>query len=158
MTGTGQHPMPLEQKRLLGNPGKRPLPDPRTTLPVAQIPPRPPRGLGLGKNGRAMWAEVAQIRWVGVTDVAEVVNVCRLADLIADLDADVKANGPSYEFRGRRLGNPSVGKLLEARKLLSAMLGAFGMTPGDRTRLGIAEVKAASRFDALMEQRGRRDG
>lgn len=148
-------PTPLEQKRALGNPGKRPLPAQSATLAVERIPLRPPRGLGLGPDGRKMWTHVAELKWVATTDVGAVVNVCRIADMAAQLDKDVADRGVSYEFRGRLMPNPSVGKAIEARKVLGALLGQFGMTPADRTRLGIAEVKAQSKFDELMERRGR---
>lgn len=147
--------MPLEQKRALGNPGKRPLPSPTATHAVARIDPRPPRGLGLAKDGKRLWGHVAALPWVSDSDAAALLNACQVADAIAVLEADVAENGPSYEFRGRRLANPSMGKLLEARKLLGTLLATFGLTPADRTRLGIAEIKAQSKFDALMESRNR---
>lgn len=145
--------MPLEKKRALGNPGHRPLPAASSTHAIARIDPRPPRGIGLGKEGRRLWVHVAALPWLGASDAAELVNLCRVADLITQLEEDIAVQGVSYEFRGRLMPNPSVSRVLEARKLLSTMSGRFGLTPGDRSRLGIAEVKAQSKLEELAERR-----
>lgn len=158
MGGKGPPPRPLELTRRLGNPGHRTLPKPGATIAVKPISATPPRGLGLGPEGRRLWRAVATLPWVGASDAAALANACAVADLVALLDADIAAHGPSYEFRGRRMPNPSVGKAVEARKLLSSLLGAFGLTPADRTRLGIAEVKAQSKLDALAARREARAG
>ena len=155
MTLPGPPPKPLELKRAQGNPGHQRLPSPTSTHAVGRIDPKPPRSLGLAKDGRRLWGHIASLPWVADSDAAALLNACQVADDIATLEADVAANGPTYEFRGRRLANPSMGKLLEARKLLGSLLATFGLTPADRTRLGIAEIKAQSKFDALMESRNR---
>jgi phage terminase small subunit len=140
-------------KRALGNPGHEKLPPPSATHAIAQIDPRPPRGLGLGKEGRRTWGHVAALPWIGASDALALLNACLVADSITALDADVAENGVSYDFRGRRLPNPSVARALEARKLLASLLAAFGLTPADRSRLGIAEVKAQSKLEELAERR-----
>jgi P27 family predicted phage terminase small subunit len=149
----GPHPQPLEKKRALGNPGHQKLPAVGSTHAVERIAPTAPRGLGLGKDGRRLWGHVAALPWVGASDAAALQNLCALADLIATLEADVAERGPAYESRGRWLPNPSVSRLLDARKMLAALSGHFGLTPGDRSRLGIAEVKAQSKLEELAERR-----
>lgn len=153
---TGRPPKPLELKRAQGNPGRRPLPAPDATIPVERIPPKAPRSIGLGREGRRTWETLATLRWVAATDATALVNACRTADLIALLEADVAEKGVTYESRGRLLQNPSVGRVVEARKLLHSMLASFGVTPADRTRLGIAEVKAQSKFEEMLDRRNRR--
>lgn len=145
-------PVPLEKKRALGNPGHRPLPDRRSTHSVQ--PARPLRApSGLKRDGRRLWRVVVELPWVAVTDTEALLEVCRLADVVAEARADLAENGMTYEVRGRRYANPAAGVYTEAVKVLSARLGAFGLTPADRTRLGIAEIKAESDFDRLMREK-----
>jgi len=47
--------------------------------------------------------------------------------------------------------------LLETEKLLQTGLGLLGFTPTDRSRLGVAEVKAKSKLEELMERRANRE-
>jgi hypothetical protein len=47
--------------------------------------------------------------------------------------------------------------LLETEKLLQSGLGLLGFTPTDRSRLGVAEVKAKSKLEELMERRANRE-
>lgn len=43
-------------------------------------------------------------------------------------------------------------RLAELEKLLSSNLGLLGFTPSDRSRLGLAEIKAKSKLQELMEK------
>jgi hypothetical protein len=48
-------------------------------------------------------------------------------------------------------------QLNDLERLITSNLGLLGFTPSDRTRLGLAEVKAQSKLEELMarkEQRG----
>ena len=67
--------------------------------------------------------------------------------------ADLDANGMTYEARGRRYPSPSLPAYWEAQKRLGAGLSLFGLTPGDRSRLGLAEVRPQSKFELLALQR-----
>lgn len=158
MTPRGPAPQPLELKRALGNPGHRPLPDKRSTVALERIAPKPPRSLGLGPAGRRTWSHVAELSWVSTSDAAALVTLCQTADLVESLAADVAERGPAFEARGRWYINPSVRSLLDARKQLWNMLGAFGLTPADRARQGIAEVKAQSKLEELQARRAARSG
>ena len=59
------------------------------------------------------------------------------------------------------MGDPADRKLnmslLETEKLLQTGLGLLGFTPTDRSRLGVAEVKAKSKLEELMERRANRE-
>ncbi len=83
----GRPPKPTEQKRLLGNPGKRPLPEPVTTLPAAPTEiPAPPRGLR--KAGKEAWVRLWSVAhaWLSLkTDWAVLVRLCELHDERAQL-------------------------------------------------------------------------
>lgn len=152
----GRHPVPLEKRKALGNPGKRPYPETRHEFIPESIPAIPPIDLGLGPAGETLWTHVAGLNWVSTSDVAMLVRACRLADIVDLLDDDIDQNGVSYVSRGRSWPNPSIAQRMEVEKRLGAYLGAFGLTPSDRVRLGIAESKAQSKFDELMEKRAQR--
>ena len=47
--------------------------------------------------------------------------------------------------------------LLETEKLIQTSLSLLGFTPSDRSKLGLAEVKAKSKLEELMERRANRD-
>jgi hypothetical protein len=46
--------------------------------------------------------------------------------------------------------------LLETEKLIQTSLSLLGFTPSDRSKLGLAEVKAKSKLEELMERRASR--
>jgi hypothetical protein len=46
--------------------------------------------------------------------------------------------------------------LLETEKLIQTSLSLLGFTPSDRSKLGLAEVKAKSKLEELMERRANR--
>jgi phage terminase small subunit len=49
-------------------------------------------------------------------------------------------------------------RLAEVEKNLTKWLSLLGLTPSDRSRLGVAEVKAASTLEKLRDRRARRAG
>jgi hypothetical protein len=143
-------PKPIEQKRLLGNPGKRAMPDADGTITLysgSREPLNP-----LGSAGQALWDSVfaeGEI-WVSPrTDVAWLQVVCELLDRREILKQEWLADPTNRQV------NMS---LLETEKLLQSGLGLLGFTPTDRSRLGVAEVKAKSKLEELMERRANRTG
>lgn len=150
----GPPPKPLEQKRLTGNPGKRPLPDRRNTIALAPATARPPAGLGTA--GRKLWRHIATLKWLAESDQAALAEMCALADQVATARKTMTDEGQYYEVRGRLLPHPAVGVYHTGLAQLTKMLSLFGLTPADRTRLGIAEIKAESKFDELMARRNDR--
>jgi P27 family predicted phage terminase small subunit len=87
------------------------------------------------------------------SDAMALLGLCQLADLAHALWDDVEANGLTYEARGRRYMNPAMSALNETTKLMSTGLSSFGLTPSDRSRLGVGEIKAPSKFELLSIQR-----
>ena len=119
--------------------------------PVEAITQRPPSDLGT--EGRRLWRSLAPLPWVGRSDSIALHELCRLSDMAQIMRDDIVARGPSYVCRGRQYANPSVGMLMEAEKHLTAGLRAFGATPADRGKLGVAEPKPASKFELLQMRR-----
>lgn len=141
--------MPLEQKKLLGNPGRRPLPDDAelVVLPgVASVPeplrPLEPAGLSLWNR---VW-ESAQA-WVSPdTDVDLLQLTCELVDERVELREVVRSTGEWRDRRGLRMVDAQI----------VSNLSLLGFTPADRSRLGVARVKAESKLEAMRRKRDER--
>ena len=54
-----------------------------------------------------------------------------------------------------RLG--SVSAHLKVGQFLASNLGTLGLTPTDRSRLGVAEIHKSSKLEKMLEKRARRD-
>jgi hypothetical protein len=142
-------PKPIEQKRLLGNPGKRAMPDDESVVALYSGKREPL--FPLGEAGQKLWDSVFEQGelWVSPrTDVAWLQVVCELLDRREVLKQEWMADPADRKV------NMS---LLETEKLLQSGLGLLGFTPTDRSRLGVAEVKAKSKLEELMERRANRE-
>jgi hypothetical protein len=142
-------PKPVEQKRFNGNPGGKRLPDKDATIALfagSREPLAP-----LGEAGQALWDSVfseGQL-WISPrTDVAWLQVVCELLDRREVLKAEWIADPTN---------RPVNMSLLETEKMIQSGLGLLGFTPTDRSRLGVAEVKAKSKLEELMERRANRE-
>jgi hypothetical protein len=145
----GRPPKPNEIKRLMGNPGGRPLPDLNviTHLPMAREIPEPPESLK--QSGLDLWNRSwgVAITWLSpVSDIESIKNACHLAD----------ANEAARE-RYMISTEPADAKAYVAiNKAYTDALTSLGFDPVSRSRLGVAEVRAATSIDKLLEKRERR--
>ena len=145
----GRPPKPNEIKRLMGNPGGRPLPDLNVIshLPMAKEIPTPPENLN--KSGLDLWNRAwgVAITWLSpVSDIEAIKNSCHLADaneaardryMVSTEPADAKA-------------------YVAINKAYTDSLTSLGFDPVSRSRLGVAEVRAATSIDKLLEKRQNR--
>ena len=148
MADRGRPPKPIEQKRMLGNPGKRPLHDVKTVeiLTGASFVPDPHRPLLT--YGRELWNDIwsSGISWISpVTDKELLLMTCEMVDERWNLRIRVMTNNDSTERRGLRS--------LDAQ--IERNLSLLGFTPADRSRLGVAEVRAASKLEEVLTLRNR---
>lgn len=150
MARTGRPPKPVEVKRALGNPGKRPLPNLAEVVTLPQSENMPDFPAELGDEGKTMWRRIWQdgITWVSPqTDLALAEEACRAID-------DVTAARRRY----RATTEPrDAAALVALGKRLDESLSALGFTPVARSRLGVAEVRRVSALDKLIERRSNRD-
>lgn len=135
MARMGRPPTPIEKKRRTGNPGKRALPDAGNLAPVAAIEPE--------AHERSVEQALEDVlgagqHWIAVTDGILVSLLREAVESYADLRDDPKA--APKEVRN-------------ARKEVVDLLRDLGFTPGERSRLGLAEVKAASKLEELRARR-----
>ena len=145
----GRPPKPNELKRLLGNPGNHPLPDLNviTHLPMAREIPAPPENIK--ESGLDLWNRAwgVAITWLSpVSDIESVKNAAHLAD----------ANEAARE-RYMISTEPADAKAYVAiNKAYTDALTSLAFDPVSRSRLGVAEVRAATSIDKLLEKRQNR--
>lgn len=149
MATRGRPPRPVEQKRLLGNPGHRPLPDEQSMdlIPMADSIPEPSRPLA--KPGLDLWTRIWElgINWVSPnTDYELLLMTCELVDERWNLRAKVLQTDDRHQRR----------QLLELSRMIISNLSLLGFTPTDRARLGLAEVKAQSKIAEMQAKRAAR--
>ena len=142
----GRPSKPIEQKRLLGNPGKRALPDQSaiTLIPMAEVAPNPTRPLL--KYGQELWDKVwdTGINWISPnTDTELLLMTCEMIDERWNLRVQVMTNNDPKDRRGLR----------ELDKAIVSNLSLLGFSPSDRSRLGLAEVKKMSKLEGIIAKR-----
>lgn len=138
-------PKPLELKKQLGNPGKRAMPKPLEQVEGGYVAPFRP----LEFAGKQLWdaAMTTGGNWIARnSDTQLLMLVCEQMDRRTDLIAKIEE---TQEWRLYRA-------LHDLEKMISSNLGMLGFTPADRTRMGVAEVKVASKLEELMERKSRR--
>jgi hypothetical protein len=138
-------PKPNERKRKIGNPGRRPLPDLKNviTLPMADATPEPPRPLG--QEGMKLWNRIwdSGRTWISPTSDIELVTIlCESMDERTLLRLTV--------LRGTDWRDRVALRTLEGQ--LVSILSALGLNPTDRSRLGVAEVKARGALEDLLSK------
>ncbi len=142
----GRPPKPVEQKRLIGNPGKRPLPEARdvVAIPAATNTPEPNRKLFT--QGQAFWDKVWEIGglWISATTDYEIMLMtAEMIDERGNLRAKVLTDGNPKDRRALR----------ELERAITSNLAQLGLNPAERTRLGLAEVKRQSKLAELKDMR-----
>jgi hypothetical protein len=149
MANMGRPPKPIEQKRALGNPGRRPLPTEGSLvlLPSMYEIPEPPRPI-VTEAAKALWNRTWTMgqTWLSPqTDIELLLMTCEMVDERWNLRIKVLQDNRPEERKGLR----------DLEKQLIANLSLLGFTPTDRSRLGVAEVKKISKLEALREQQNK---
>jgi hypothetical protein len=139
---------PIEQKRLIGNPGKRPLPvqAEMIMLPAGKVSPLRP----LEYAGLQLWNSVFQAGDLWISNRTDVHLLQMTAEQLDRRES----------LRAALVDNPTENtvlmRLAELEKSISGNLGLLGFTPSDRARLGLAEVKKESKIDELRSRKASR--
>lgn len=149
----GRPPVPVERKRKLGNPGKRPLPDTEDVAPLSAIPLDVPGHLG--DHGAALWVRVIDgAIWLADTDKPTLELLCEKVDRREGFKEILAAESPVlYTEKGYAYAHPIVGMLSTIENEIAKLFGAIGLTPTDRTRMGLAEVKAKNAFEEMLARK-----
>ena len=143
----------MEQKRALGNPGQRRLPELKQVVSLVPANLEPPFGLGLA--GSTVWSNVlAECRWVGRSDLLALEDLCVLVD-----ERDVMRKKVSDEglvlvsHTGSFQAHPLLAHIRDVTKQIHNLFASLGLTPSDRGRIGLGEVQAQSKIEALAAKR-----
>ena len=152
----GPPPMPNERKRRLGNPGKEKLPDLRNVIALPSVKDDAPDHLG--PAGRAMWdLIVGECKWLAESDRGSVALLCEKIDRRQDLMVRLESSDfVLYTDKGYVYANPLVSMLSGIENEIVKLMSLLGLTPADRTRMGVAEVKTVSKLEELMAKRAAR--
>lgn len=154
MARTGRPPKPLEAKRRIGNPGGRPLSAGLTVISPASVivlDGGPTTGRELVD---ALLAGPAAA-WIADPDrIALLELVAQAWDERTELRKSAREL-PSDWTQGRYV--PAVLTRLErVERNLTSWLSMLGLSPIDRSRLGVAEVKARTKLEELRARRAGR--
>lgn len=138
-------PKPAELKRALGNPGKRALPKPAEYVEGGYVEPARP----LDWAGKQLWdaAMTTGGNWIARnSDTQLLLMTCEQMDRRMALISKIAETGDWRMYRA----------LHDLEKMIGTNLSMLGFTPTDRTRLGLAEVKARSKLEELMARKDKR--
>jgi P27 family predicted phage terminase small subunit len=147
-------PKPVERKRKSGNPGKRPLPKPKSLVLALEHVPEPPQGLS--GAGLVVWCRCwdAGSDWLAPGDMTILELLSRQVDEIVRWQELVEAEGVTFTTKGGMVRvHPAVGQIRELEQRVVTNLGLCGFTPADRSRLGLTEVRKLSGLADIAARR-----
>jgi hypothetical protein len=146
MSKAGRPPKPTELKRALGNPGKRALPKSQDIVALPAITETPEATRPLGSHGKQFWDRVWQMgsSWISSnTDYEVMLMTAEMIDERWNLRVKVMTDGQARDRRALR----------DLDRAIHSQLASLGLTPADRSRLGVAEVKKMSKLAELRSMR-----
>lgn len=147
---------PNELARKQGNPGKRKLPALATVTMIPRAGEIAPAHLT--PDRQALWLDIRETAfWISHTDESNLLLLCEKLDRRAELQAKLQnSDFVLFTDKGYAYANPLVGMLSTIENEIAKLFSQLGLTPTDRTRLGVAEVKARSALDQLIEARNKK--
>jgi len=135
--------MPTERKRALGNPGKRALPD-RTVGNLAAVPAVSSEPHDLDPHAAFDSVMAGGRQWLAQTD----------STALALLRESLEERQALREVVIATQSETARKALRDLDKQVIGQLSLLGFDPAARSRLGLAEVKAASTLEKLRQSRG----
>ena len=150
---SGPPPKPSELKRKQGNPGKQKLP--KLASVTALQPATAFAPAHLSEQSQQLWHKLrAEAFWISNTDESNLQFLCEKLDRRNEIIVKLAASDfVLYTDKGYAYANPLVGMLSTIEVEITKLFSLLGLTPTDRTRLGVAEVKARSALDDLIAKR-----
>lgn len=148
----GRKPKPNEIKRRNGNPGQRKLPNLENVIALTQISEAP---IQLSDTGKKLWLEIREMApWVAVSDAKLLIELCEKMDRKYELREQLSTSQfVLYTDKGYAYANPLFSMLNTVENDIVKLFSLLGLTPTDRTRLGVAEVKARGALEDLLSKR-----
>jgi P27 family predicted phage terminase small subunit len=114
--------------------------------------------LHLKAEGRKLWERVTTgAHWLADSDAPTLTLLCEKYDRRAQFVSDLAKSEPVlFTDKGYAYPNPLVGMLSTIETEIARLFSALGLTPTDRTRMGVAEVKARNAFEEMLARRQNR--
>ena len=150
---SGPAPEPTELTRKKGNPSRKKLPAlASVTVLPASVSPAPAH---LSETQKELWDSIKRVAfWISGTDEVTLQLLCEKLDRRARLVARFETEDPLLITNtGYVYQNPLFGMISTIENEIFKLFSVLGLTPADRTRLGVGEVKARSKLDELIAQR-----
>jgi P27 family predicted phage terminase small subunit len=143
---------PNEVKRKNGNPGKQKLPDLKNVIALPQIKGDAP--VHLSDSGKKLWSDVREMApWIANTDGKLLIELCEKMDKKYELQEKMaQSDFVLYTDKGYAYANPLFGMLNTVEGDIIKLLSLLGLTPIDRSKLGVAEVTTKGKLAQLLEQ------
>lgn len=131
------------------------MPDLKNVIALPQIKGDAP--LHLSEAGAKMWVDVRSMApWIATTDGKLLIELCEKMDKKYELKEKLaKTDYVLFTDKGYAYANPLFGMLNTVENDIVKVLSLLGLTPTDRSKLGVAEVKAKGKLEALLEQQKR---
>lgn len=149
-------PKPTERKRKAGTLRGDRMPKAPVKAEVVPLPTRAPIPEHLGHAGASAYRLILSAceGWLGVGDQMMVLHLAEAADRRTDLIERLNSEGPVlYTDKGYAYANPAAGMLSTLEVQMTKWQSLLGLTPTDRARLGLVEVKRVSKLDELRKAR-----
>lgn len=150
-------PTPLERKRALGDPGKRGLPAYDETFkiePTLEIPEAPSH---LGEHGLEAWQRIwgPCRQWISAeVDIGIVRRYCEAVDDLIGMRAILRDEGYQVDAPGgAKKAHPMIKAIRDVENLLTKYEGLMGLTPSDRARLGLAEIRKVDALESFLNKK-----
>jgi hypothetical protein len=137
----GRPPKPVEQKKLIGNPGRRPLPKAEIELSTGWVEPIRP----LNFSGKQLWDSVFLHGEIWVSSRLDIHLLQMTAEQLDRRDSLMALLPDDPNDRTLNMN------LNELEKAITANLGRLGFTPSDRSRLGFTIAKTESKLEQLRQ-------
>jgi hypothetical protein len=147
MAQRGRPPKPTEVKRRTGNPGKRALPAAAEVVPLDPAIGIPEPLRPLGKMGREFWDRTWEVGVGWISPKADIEIMMMTAEMI-----DERTILRNLVFQDRNGDRPKLRSgLRQLESHIQSNLAQLGLSPADRARLGLAEVKRQSKLAELKQ-------
>jgi P27 family predicted phage terminase small subunit len=92
--------------------------------------------------------------WIANSDGIALIELCEKFDRKTQLVEKLKETEyVLFTDKGYAYANPLVGMISTTENEILKLLSVLGLTPSDRSKLGVAEVKVRSKLDELLSQK-----
>lgn len=158
MPGPARTPSEIKAKRGTLRKDRAPVVNIQNSLPALAADDVP---AGLGAIGSEAWSRIVEHAgsWIAISDRDALMMLCKAIEYHADLSARLSAEGPIlYTDKGYAYPHPAAGMRSTTEDQIRKWMNHLGLTPADRSKLGIAMVEQASKLDKFRQRLAEKDG